>query len=211
MTLGWSIMHSGNKVQYKLQPAKAAPLLGIVLAVSLLIFLAPVVVNAVTRDSGPEPEPMVLGSYDSYEEIPLELGGNQLECAFNDLSPLMWGYDCHEVRLDSIMFTNVADAEQTLRRMVRAGTSGIGGDGEITAYGDVLTLIDDRYGLAGLAFPIDGGGMLYAQIDVYLPGTHVATYGQAMWESLLGEDMPPALGVELATLSAQPAGLAPTF
>lgn len=211
MTLGWSIMHSGNQVRYRLQPAKAGPLLGVVLAVSLLIFLAPVVVDAVTRDDGPEPEPMVLSSFDSYEEIPLELGGNQLECPFNDLSPLLWGYDCHEVRLDSIIVDDTGDAEHTLRRMVRAGSGGIGGAGEITSYGDVITLVDDRYGLAGMLFPTEDGRLLYAQIDVYLPGPHVATFGEAVWGSLLDEEMPPALGLELAMLSAQPSALNPTF
>lgn len=200
-------MHPGKKVRYQLQPAQAGPLLVVVLVISLIIFLLPVVVNAMTPNRGPAEEPVVLSSYDSYEEIPLELDGRQLECVSNDLSPLLWGYDCHEVLIDSILVDDSEDdaaKEHTLRRMLRAGTSGVGDvDAPITEIGNVLVIIDNSFGVAGMSFPTTDGRRMYVQLDVYVPGPHIATFGEAVWQSAIEEPLPESLAYELATLQPE--------
>lgn len=194
-------MHPGNSLRYRLQPAQAGPLLGVVIAFALVVFLLPVAVNALTPEREPREEPVMLSSFDSYREIPLELEGQPVECVSNELSPLMWGFDCHEVLIDSIILRGVEDPEHSLRRMVRAGTGGFGAaDAPVDAYGESLVLIDESYGLAGMLFPLDDDAFLYVQLDVYLPGAHVATLGEAVWQSVPGAPLPGQLAQDLATL-----------
>lgn len=196
-------MHPAHDTAYRLQPEKAAPVLGVLAVIMALILVLPFLLRAVVpAASTPDPEPVMLSSFDSYDDIPLELDGQPVLCESNEESPLMWGYDCGEVTLDSIVHPreDVADPEDTLRRMVRAGSWDMAGDDvAVESYGDALVLDDVDYGLIGILAPIEDEQWMYVQIDVFWRGDDTAAYGEAVWETLLDEPMPDNL---LRTLTA---------
>lgn len=200
-------MRPGNVTAYRLQPEKAAPVLGVLAILLTVIMLLPFLLRAVIPAAAGETEPVQLSSFDTYDEIPLTLDGQPVLCEFNDESPLMWGYDCGEVSLDSVVHPRegVQDPEATLRRMFRAGSWGGADDSlDVQHFGETLVIEDSEYGLVGILTPIEDDQLMYVQIDVYWSSEDTADYGEAVWQTLIGEPMPESLLGTLTTSDNAP-------
>ncbi|AIT62148.1 hypothetical protein [Corynebacterium doosanense] len=200
-------MRPGNVTAYRLQPEKAAPVLGVLAILLAVILLLPFLLRALIPAATGETEPVQLSSFDSYDEIPLTLDGQPVRCEFNDESPLMWGYDCGGVSLDSVVHPreSVQDPEATLRRMFRAGSWASADDSlAVQHFGDTLVLDDPGYGLIGILTPIEDNFLMYVQIDVLWDSEDTADYGEAVWQTLIGESMPESLLGTLTTSGYAP-------
>lgn len=202
----------GREVAYRLQPANPWPALGLAAAAMALLVILPLLAAAVVPEPSPgaDAEQVVLGSYDSYTELPLEFHGQPVRCPSDDLSVFMMGYDCDEVRIDSVIHpaADVDDREETLRRMVRAGSGGFTqGGGEVTSSGDRLILADLEYGIIGVLAPLDEDNVIYVQLDVWEFGEQAAAYGEAVWQTLFDEPLPTDLAGDLGWLGETPDSL----
>lgn len=198
-------MRQGNHTAYRLRPEKAGPVLGVLLLLWAVMLLLPFLARAAVPEAAlAGDDPVELSSFDSYESYPLQFEGQQAMCEFNDMSQLMWGYDCGDVLIDSILHESsaVPDAEITLRRMVRAGSLGMAdNDAPVEYYGNTLVLRDPDYGFLGILAPMGENTIMYVQLDVYYLSEDSAWYANAVWETLTGEPLPEELLGDFVDLS----------
>ncbi|AWB81016.1 hypothetical protein C3B44_00515 [Corynebacterium yudongzhengii] len=196
-------MRAVTASRYQLKPRRTFSYIAIIVAFFTVLMGVPWALMLAIPQAQTEREPVVLSSASHDIEIPVTVGGEQLRCASNFEAMLMFGYDCGDVLVESIIHDQVADRERTLRRMMSASSAGfVEADGEVINVGGTLVLFDDLTHRIGILTEIDGGRTMYAQVqdvgasDRFLPIT------DGVWRALHDEPLPAELAAAVEELGA---------
>ena len=186
---------------YRLQPAADRRWWWSLFGVTAAVLLLPAALLPVVPTRAVESEVRLgMSGYDW--SIPLDLTCRP------GTDVLVEGWTCGQVSLETMIAEGGTDPERTLRRMMRAISSGLPPEGaDVLREGDARMLVDARANSVGMSLEGTGENEGLTMVAVLRgPGAQVVPLADTVWEKFTGQGLPEIVREAIATPSFEDDG-----